>query len=43
MNIKVMDITPAIAALLLKGNANNRPLSKGYVDAYAEDMKSGEW
>lgn len=43
MNIKVMDITPAIAALLLEGNANNRPLSKGYVDAYAEDMKSGEW
>lgn len=43
MNIKVMDITPEIAALLLKGNANNRPLSKVYVDAYAEDMKSGEW
>lgn len=43
MNIKVMDITPEIAALLLKGNANNRPLLKGYVDAYAEDMKSGEW
>jgi hypothetical protein len=39
----VVDITPDIAAKMLRTNTKNRPVSRATVDRYAEIMKRGEW
>jgi hypothetical protein len=36
-------ITPELASSLLETNSNNRNLSKGTVEAYANDMLAGNW
>jgi hypothetical protein len=36
-------ITPSLAAEWLKSNRNNRPISQSTVDAYAKEMRSGQW
>jgi len=36
-------VTPEIAALWLKNNFNNRPVSQDTVNAYAREMKRGKW
>lgn len=40
---EVQTITPAIAAKMLEGNANNRALSEGRVRGLADAMTAGEW
>lgn len=39
----VMQITPADAEELLKGNTINRPLSTRQIQSHARDMKEGRW
>jgi hypothetical protein len=41
--VKPETITPKEATALLKLNKRNRPLSKGVVNRYVEDMKGGRW
>jgi hypothetical protein len=38
-----MTITPELAAEMLTYNTDNRPVSSGSVNHYAEQMKAGEW
>lgn len=40
---KTVVVTPEYAAILLKYNANNRPISKAVVDNYAGFMKRNTW
>jgi hypothetical protein len=43
MRCTLETITPKKAALLLKKNTNNRPLSLAAIDDYAEAIMAGEW
>lgn len=43
MQIKQVEVTPAIAREWLKKNTQNRPLRKIYISKMAEAMKRGEW
>lgn len=43
MKIEVIDITPALAAELLKANSKNRNMNAKTVATYARDMSSGNW
>ena len=43
MNYVTENITPAKAKIYLSTSAGNRPLSKVFVQSYAETMKSGKW
>lgn len=38
-----MEITPALASDMLKGNVNNRTMRQYVVEAYARDMVNGNW
>lgn len=40
---KIVNITPAMAEKWLKGYHNIRPISWGQVDAFANDMRAGNW
>jgi hypothetical protein len=42
-DVKLIDVTPAMAAELLQHNTHNRPQRGRVVDAYAADMESGNW
>lgn len=38
-----LDITPEIAAEMLKHNCDNRPISQAFVRSYADTLKRNEW
>jgi hypothetical protein len=40
---EVVDVTPEMAANLLKGNTNNRGLSKARVKTFAKQISQGKW
>lgn len=40
---ELRDVTPAIAAEMLKRNGNNRPINEGQVTQLARQMEKGEW
>jgi hypothetical protein len=41
--VEWVDMTPEMAAKLLEGNKDNRPLDQGRVNAYARDIRAGAW
>ena len=43
MEMKLLNITPNMATILLEKNCANRPISKRTVEAYARDMLNGHW
>lgn len=43
MHTQIENVTPQMAAAYLSKNTNNRPLSKGRVEAYVNAMLRGEW
>lgn len=43
ITLQIEKITPALAASYLERNKNNRNIRPGVVDAYAREMKSGNW
>lgn len=43
VNVKIMNITPAIANQFLGMNIGNRSISKSLVESYAADMAAGRW
>ena len=40
---EVVLVTPELAVKWLEGNVHNRPITQAKVDAYARDMKLGQW
>lgn len=43
VTVKVVDITPSIAAEMLAKNTNNRALKPSVVEKYKRDLLSGKW
>lgn len=43
MKSEIREITPAVAAEMLKRNPNNRKVSRGQVDFLASEMTAGNW
>ncbi len=43
MKFEIMEITPEVAASMLKKNTRNRNLRNQYVDSLASDMRNGNW
>lgn len=40
---QVVELTPALAAVLLERNPNNRNINANLVDSYARDIEHGKW